>query len=368
MRNRLLYTVLVMSLIAAFAFTPLRASADEVTIMAVGDILPHPSWIPFEVPASKLMSEVMPTLFFGDVVIGNLESPLTDKKEATPVKSPASIEMKRNFVFKSESPDTAKALRDGGISVLTLANNHMLDYREEGLLDTIERLEGAGIKYAGAGADAKKAAMPAELDVSGMQVMVLAASDVVPEDFEADKKKPGIISMKNAGSFMRLIRQTRKENPDALLILSLHWGVEATLTPSERQKLLARKLIDAGADLIVGHHPHRIQGVEFYKDRPIFYSLGNFVFDSNPPGDESYIAKVVYDPSSDTHIPSGVSVIPVRIEEGGTPIPLGEEDPIREKILDQVKELCEPFGTGVEGDIILPPAKGKPGKYDYWGV
>jgi len=368
MRNRFIQALLAIFVAVAVLSAPARAHAEEVTVMAVGDILPHPSWIPFEIPASKLFGEVMPTFFYGDVVIGNLETPLTDKTEPTPVKSPASIELKRNFVFKTESPDTAQTMRDAGITVLTLANNHILDYREEGLVDTIGHLEAAGIKYAGAGLDSKKAAKPALLDIAGMEVAVLAASDVVPEGFAADKKKPGIVSMKNAGSFMKLIRKARKDNPDALLVLSLHWGVEATLTPSDRQKTLARKFIDAGADLIVGHHPHRIQGVEFYKGRPIFYSLGNFVFDSNPPGDQSFIAKVVYDPSSDTHVPTRVGVIPVRIEKGGTPIPLKDSDPIREEILGLVKELSEQFGTSVKGDVLAPPAKGKPGKYDYWGV
>jgi len=368
MKNRIMHVISALLLSAALFVSPLSARADEVKIMGVGDILPHPSWISFELPISKLMSDAMPTLFYADLVIGNLESPLTDKQDPTPVKSSASVEAKTNFLFKSESPETAAALKDAGFGVLTLANNHILDYKEEGLIDTLQRLDEAGLKHAGAGADDKGAATPAIVDIRGMKVVVLAASDVVPKGFEAGPEKPGILSMKSAGKFLKLIRKTRKDNPDALLVLSLHWGAEATETPIERQETLAHRFIDAGADMILGHHPHRMQGVEFYKGRPIFYSLGNFLFDANPPGDESFIAKVVYDPASDTHTPSGVSVIPIRIEKGGKPIPLETSDPQAKKILGKLKELCEPLGTGLKGDKLLPPTKSKPGKYDYWGA
>jgi hypothetical protein len=363
----------ILSTVAFCVFTllvlaPGRAHSGGLTVMAVGDILPHPSWIPFEVPVSKLTESATPTFFGADIVMGNLETPLTDKTEPTPVKSLVSIEAKRNFVFKSESPDTAQALREAGINVLTLANNHILDYREEGLVDTLGRLDKAGIAYAGAGLDAKKAETPAIKEIRGLKFVILAASDVVPEEFSATKDKPGILSMKNAGNFMKLIRQARKDHPDGIIVLSLHWGVEATLTPSERQKTLARKFIDAGADLIVGHHPHRIQGVEYYKGRPIFYSLGNFLFDTNPPGDETFIASILYDTESKSRVPKAVTVLPVHIQKGGSPKVLAVDDAMYGKILGLVHELCEPLGTGLTENILIPPTDGKPGKHDYWGT
>ncbi|HLB24708.1 MAG TPA: CapA family protein [Nitrospirota bacterium] len=328
------------------------ASAAELTLMAVGDILPHASWQKFEVPVSALMKGVTEKLYEADVLIGNLESPLTDFSEPTPNKSGQAIKAKKDFVFRSALPDSAKGLKDCGFTVLTLANNHMLDYQEQGVVDTLDRLRGVGICTAGAGCEIYEAVKPAVVETKGRKIIVLAASDVVPKGYEAEPGKPGIVSMKDADSLMSRVMDTREEHPGAIIVLSLHWGVEATLTPSMRQKELARHLIDCGADVILGHHPHRIQGVELYRGRPIFYSLGNFQFDSNSPGDESVIAKVVF---SDGRLePAKVSVLPVFIGKGGAPRVLGARDPGRTAILKKVDELSRPLGAQLKGDAVVP--------------
>ena len=164
--------------------------------------------------------------------------------------------------------------------------------------------------------------------------------------------KPGIFSMKDEGELFSQVVAARKDYPDDVLVIMLHWGVEAAYSPTERQKNIARNLVDAGADLIIGAHPHRVQGVEFYKGKPIFYSLGNFQFDSNPPGDESVIAKITYKDGSND--PAEVSVIPVIIEKGGYPRILKAKEPEYSVILGRLADQGKDLGTAVSGARLAP--------------
>ncbi|HEX9860688.1 MAG TPA: CapA family protein, partial [Nitrospirota bacterium] len=345
---------------------PGTARADEITLMAVGDILPHPSWQPFEVPAARLFDGVVETFFGADVVLGNLECPLTSQVQPTATKAKASLDSKKEFVFKAESEDTAQGLRDAGFTVLALANNHMLDYREAGLADTLSRLGKAGVKTIGGGADRDEAYRPAVVDARGLQMVFLNASDVVPKGYWAETDKPGIAIMKDEDAFIKRIKTARADYPDAVLVLSLHWGVEATSNPTSRQQQLAHRFIDAGADAIIGHHPHRIQGVEIYRDRPIFYSLGNFQFDTKAPGDRSMIARIMYAKGSRT--PDKIEVMPVLIKEGGYPSVLGQDDKVYREIAGMLKELSAPLGSTLDGVSVVPLAEPSGKGEDYWGT
>jgi poly-gamma-glutamate synthesis protein (capsule biosynthesis protein) len=334
--------------------------------MAVGDILPHASWTKLCLPVPKLFKDVNSTLFEADVAIGNLETPLTKEKEVTESKDPKLIKRGRDFVFKCSDKGAAQAIRDAGFSVLTIANNHIMDYQEDGLTDTLDELKKAGIVTAGAGENFKDAEKPATYDAGGRKLIIFAASDVVPLDYEALADRAGVASMKDENALLEHVCQARMDNPDALIILSLHWGVEATYTPNNRQQSIAKMLIDCGADVIFGTHPHRIQGVEIYRDRPIFYSLGNFQFDAKKPGDESMIVKVVYEEGKNT--PSKVSIIPVIIEKGGVPRVLKENEPEYAAITKRVGDLCRSLKTTLNGTQIeaLPKQNKAPvGEPDY---
>jgi Bacterial capsule synthesis protein PGA_cap len=344
--------LLLAALLICVLFAPGISSADETVLMAVGDICPHPSWIKKEIPVSALFKGVTRTLSRADVLIGNLESPLTSCFEPTPSKAIDALKAKREFVFRSCREDVAPGLRDIGFTALTLANNHMLDYQEQGVLDTLTRLKSAGILTAGAGENLEAAEKPAVIDSGSRRFVVIAASDVVPLNYEATPVKPGIFSMKDEGELFSQVTAARKDYPDDVLVLMLHWGVEAAYAPTQRQKDIARNLIDAGADVIIGAHPHRVQGVEFYKGKPIFYSLGNFQFDSNPPGDESVIAKITYrDGNND---PVKVSVIPVIIGDGGYPRTLKANEPEYSVILGRLAEQGKDLGTKLSGVQLSP--------------
>jgi hypothetical protein len=344
---------LLAALLISVLVTPEISWADETVLMAVGDICPHPSWIKKEIPVANLFKGVGRTLSKADVLIGNLETPLTSCFEPTPSKAIDALKAKKEFVFRSCREDVAPGLRDIGFAALTLANNHMLDYQEQGVLDTLARLKSAGILTAGAGENLEAAEKPAVIDSGNRRFVVISASDVVPLNYEATPVKPGIFSMKDEGELFSQVTELRKDYPDDVLVVMLHWGVEAAYAPTVRQKDIAHNLVDAGADLIIGAHPHRVQGVEFYKGKPIFYSLGNFQFDANPPGDESVIAKITYKDGSND--PAEVSVIPVLIGKGGYPRVLKAGEPEYSVILGRLAEQGKDLGTAVSG-LRLSPA------------
>lgn len=169
-----------------------------------------------------------------------------------------------------------------GIDIVSLANNHTLDYGEEALIDTCTTLEGAGIPYVGAGVNMDRARQLETLEVRGRTVGFLAASRVFPDTtWIANSKKPGMVS-----GYDPKILLEQVENAGELcdyLVVYVHWGIERDEMPQEYQRNLGKSLIDAGADIVIGSHPHVLQGIEYYNGKPIIYSLGNFIFGSSIP-------------------------------------------------------------------------------------
>lgn len=200
-----------------------------------------------------------------DLVFGNLENPISDKG-----KNMGSI-----YSFRAD-PRVIEGLTFAGFDVLSLANNHIWDWGEAALVDTVSLLEGAGIESIGAGRSYEEANAPVFLDVGGVEIAFLAYTDLLPERFEAVGEKPGLSNFdleKTVGLIESLVRE------DRLIVISFHWGDEYEDMANDRQRATAKALIDAGADLVVGHHPHVVQELEAYGDGWVAYSLGNFVFD-----------------------------------------------------------------------------------------
>lgn len=199
-----------------------------------------------------------------DIVFGNLEGPISDKGEKI-----GSI-----YSFRTE-PEAIKGLAYAGFNVLSLANNHALDYGHEALEDTLLRLKLAQIDYVGAGFSEKEAFSPIIKEVKGTKIGFLAFTNLGPETWQAIGDNSGIAWTSSTVS--NLVKNA-KEKAD-ILIVSLHWGEEYLKEPAEFQISFAKETINAGADLIVGHHSHVVQPNEKYKEGYIFYGLGNFVFD-----------------------------------------------------------------------------------------
>jgi poly-gamma-glutamate capsule biosynthesis protein CapA/YwtB (metallophosphatase superfamily) len=203
----------------------------------------------------------------GDIVIGNLESTITEGREI----------MDGEMVFRSD-PGTEIALRNAGFNLITLANNHTPDFGEKGLKDTMFYLEQAGLDHIGAGMNLEEASRPKYITKNGITFAFLNFndSDVVPGYYGAGENSSGTALMDIDLMTFRVAEA--KENSD-FVILIMHSGTEYVPNPNQRQIDFARAGIDAGVEMVIGHHPHVVQSAEIYKGKYIFYSLGNFVFD-----------------------------------------------------------------------------------------
>jgi len=200
-----------------------------------------------------------------DLAFGNLENPISDRGS-----NQGSI-----YSFRA-NPRVVEGLSYAGFDVLSLANNHIWDWGALALADSISLLQAADIASVGVGGNYKEANAPAFFEVGGTNIAVLAYTNLLPENLEAGPSTPGLsdFDVEDVKNKIRSLKET-----GSLVVVSLHWGEEYEAQANDIQKTIARGLIDAGADLIVGHHPHVVQELEQYGDGWIAYSLGNFVFD-----------------------------------------------------------------------------------------
>ncbi len=214
-----------------------------------------------------------------DLTFGNLEGPISDRGE-----NQGSI-----YSFRS-SPEVIEGLSFAGFDVLSLANNHIWDWGKDALIDTITMLEHSGLKGVGAGENYQEANAPVIKEIgstgsSQVKVAFLAYTDLYPKSLEAHSTSsgqatPGISSfeLEKAKTDIQQLKSLKLAD---IIVVSFHWGEEYKTEANESQKRIARELIDAGADLIIGHHSHVVQEIEQYQNGWIAYSLGNFIFDQN---------------------------------------------------------------------------------------
>ena len=188
----------------------------------------------------------------------------------------------KQFTFRVH-PEKVKLMQEMGIDLVTLANNHALDYGRDAMLDTIDTLDHAGIRHVGAGKNLVEARKPDVVELNGRTFAFIGATRVYPEeDWAAGTDSAGMFSAYDGGAQLAEEVKAAKQQAD-YVIAYVHWGIEREETPNEVQKSIAHRLVDTGADLVVGAHPHVLQGIEYYQGVPIAYSLGNFVFGSSIP-------------------------------------------------------------------------------------
>ncbi len=250
--------------------------------------------------------EVAGPLRRADLAIVNFECAASNRGSPVPGKE---------FTFRAD-PASLPAMAEAGVDVASVANNHALDFGVEAFLDTLGHLREAGITPVGGGTDEDRAWQPLFIERKGLRMAFIGATRVLPGNFDATASRPGVAS---AYQEERLLAAVAEAKPRAdLVVVMLHWGIELATQPNPEQVRLAQALVDGGAGLIIGHHPHVLQPVVRYKDAVIAHSLGNFVFTS-PRGDQtSMILRIGV-------LPGGRLVtarIPVRII-GGQPRPLG---------------------------------------------
>lgn len=261
--------------------------------------------------ASVPFSGVVSVLGADDLTIANLETPLSRAKPA----------VANTFVFNGK-PEYAEILTKGSVELVNLANNHTGDFGPDGAKQTIEAVEKAGVGAFGNGRIDRR---------------VVKGIEVVNIGYLGGGK----------GTRERVVRDVKKhKRPDNLVIVSFHWGVEGFNVPTDDQRRMGRAVIDAGANLVLGHHPHVLQGIETYHGAHIVYSLGNFVFGghSNPADKDSMIYQEVFALEGGTVVSKESRVVPVRISSVTThndfrPVLLEGED--RERVLGRVKAYSD---------------------------
>lgn len=243
-----------------------------------------------------VLADVRDSLLADSLTVGNLECSVSRSGQP---------EQGKEYTFQA-SPALLPGLRTNGIEFLSLANNHSLDFGKQAMLEMLEHLRAAGLLFGGAGADITAAATPVYVSIGGHRVAVLCFSRVVPAGWQAGRATPGIAGCLDPWLLLQRITETR-DSAD-LVCVYLHWGKEKQTWPEDYVRALARRCIEAGADLVVGSHPHVLRGFEFYQGKLIAYSLGNFVF-TNRDGRPSMILRTTF--AGDSLV--SATVIPCRI-------------------------------------------------------
>lgn len=182
----------------------------------------------------------------------------------------------KQYTFRTD-PKYVKILQKLGTDVVSVANNHTIDFGQDAFVDTLDTLANAEIAYIGGGRNLSEALTPATYSINGQSFAIFAATRVLPStDWYAKPDRPGMLPTYDPTELNRVISEAESKYDH--IIVFVHWGVERVEIPEEYQRDLAKGYIDAGADLIIGCHPHILQGFEYYKGVPVVYSLGNYLF------------------------------------------------------------------------------------------
>ena len=181
------------------------------------------------------------------------------------------------YTFRA-NPSRVEILKELGVDIVSLANNHAYDYGEQSLVDTMAVLNQAGIKYVGAGHNIEEAMSPVYFEIQGKTIAYVAASRAEKYRLtpQATEDEPGILLCYDTELFIQAIKEA-KQNAE-YVIAYVHWGTEYSYELEEVQLITGKEYLDAGADIVIGAHPHCLQGIEYYEGKPIVYSLGNFWF------------------------------------------------------------------------------------------
>lgn len=279
----------------------------------------------------------LPLFRTSDLRIGNLECVLSDRGapwDRTP----------KTFHFRTDAKNE-ECLTTAGFDFLSLANNHALDYEYEALLDMLAQLDKAGIRHAGAGADAVQASQPALLRAGGSTLAFIAFTDNEP-DWEAADQRPGIYFVpldrtdERALHLFNLIKEMKSKAD--LVIVSAHWGSNWGYQPEPGHVPFARLLVDSGADIVFGHSCHVFRGIEIYQERLILYSTGDFVDDYAVNEIERNDESFIFVAETDGNRITGLTLHPTVISHMQARLASPRDAVI---IARRMQRLCDRLGT-----------------------
>jgi poly-gamma-glutamate capsule biosynthesis protein CapA/YwtB (metallophosphatase superfamily) len=293
------------------AETPVRGT---LLIHATGDVSLDPSQIPaFRAQGYTWAWSGLRGMFsHDDLTMVNLECPATDIVDPEP----------KVFTFRCD-PQALPAARRAGVDVMSQANNHAYDQGPAGLVDSLDAIRAAGLASVGAGANESEALRAARFESHGWTVAVVGIDQVLdPLDQVAGSNKPGTAGGHDFRLALRAVRDAAASSD--LVFVMIHWGVELEARPRAYQVRQAHRMIDAGADVIFGAHPHVLQPMETYRDRPIFYSLGNFVWPRiSEEASATAVAEIVVAPDGTIE----ARLVPIAIVSNGHPVVMSADPP-----------------------------------------
>jgi len=292
-----------MAIIALLLGGSTALASEPLRLTFVGDIMLDGGPGHIVTTGGDPFAAVATMLRQSDLVIGNLECAVTRAGHA----------VDKPYTFKG--PLAALPLLKKYFAAVSLANNHSGDWGKAGFADALVRLEDARVPVFGGGRTERAARAPLVLTSRGRRVALLGYNDFPPRSFAATRRSPGTAWLIEK----HVIADLRAAHTHAdLVVLYLHWGEELEDTPTPAQQALARRLIDAGADAVIGAHPHVTQTIEWYRDRPIVYILGNFVFDyfpTDPPRWTGWIVQLTYGDG----LRPALQTVPVELDAAGMP-------------------------------------------------
>ena len=313
------------ALLMVFLCTILPVHAESVKLIFVGDIMLDDGPGQAIAAGRDPLAPFAALLAAADYRIGNLECPIATVGQPMDSK-----------IYNFRAHPRVLAVLKGRFDALAVSNNHSGDYGQAAFLETLDHLKQTGIASFGGGRNQTEAHAPLWIEKHGLRIAVLGYNEFKPRSFAAGPHWPGIAWSEDS-HVLADIRAARAAGAD-LVIPFMHWGWENEPAPDARQSQLARLMIDAGADAVVGGHPHVTQGSEIYRGKPIIYSLGNFVFDGfdTPAGKLGWLLRLGVDRSGvlswDTHA--------ALMDEAGIPHPApGAKTPCG-KAGDNVPGLC----------------------------
>jgi poly-gamma-glutamate capsule biosynthesis protein CapA/YwtB (metallophosphatase superfamily) len=361
----------------------------ELTLLAVGDVAARRDDL------SSMFARAAPILRQGDFVFGQLETTLSDRG-ARAVH--AKLAMRA-------PPAMARAAAAAGFNVMSAAGNHCMDFGGEALADTLAHGRAAGLALCGAGETLSGARLPAIVERAGVRLAVVAASSILPDGYAADAGRPGCAPMRafthyeqiepdqpgtpprihtfaHPGDLARLCEDIAVAKAGAdIIALSIHWGIHMVAAEiADYQREVAHAAVEAGADIVLGHHPHLLKGVELHRGKAIFYSLGNFAieqpqaFDPAIMGSRSFQELMALNPQFEVKrayvLPpetrhtliaratirdgaiAAVSFLPAWIEDDSAPTPLTPDDPRHAGVVAYMRQISisQRLATTYEAD------------------
>ena len=320
------------------------SDTDCVTITFAGDILFDPNYAGTATLIQNggdidkaIAPDLIEEMQAADIMMLNNEFTYSNRGEPLEEKQ---------FTFRAK-PEYVSYLYDLGVDIVSLANNHTYDYGEVAFLDTLQTLKDAEMPFVGAGVNLEEAAAPVYFIVNDMKIAFVSATQIErldnPDTKGATETAPGVFRCWNVEKLLQTVEKAKTESD--FVIVYIHWGTENTEEIDWAQDKQAREIVEAGADLIIGDHPHVLQKIEIINGVPVIYSLGNFWFNSRPI-DTGMVKVTLTEEGLQSY-----QFIPCLQSNCRTTLLSGEE---KERVLGEMRRMSEGVQIDAEGYVVLP--------------